>query len=266
MPWREVGSKKTGYLRITSSNLKNSSSQWRCCQVKITGWLHGWTRRFWQNSNTRVNRRWKQVWETERNTETLSKHAEMGLESYNHLELNLASNVKSNKKGFYKCLTSKRRRLVTMWADCWIGEGLCWYRTWERLRYWMPPSPQSLLSRPSFRNSKFWKMGKVYSKEGLLLVEEDQIRIYLSKLDIHKCMGPDGMHLCVPKGTLWCHYTATLGNLWMIIVTGRGAWGLEESHFCLQKGQERGPREQQAHQPHLHPWEGDETANPGNCF
>lgn len=35
---------------------------------------------------------------------------------------------------------------------------------------------------------------------------------------------------------------------------------------CLQKGQEGESRELQAHQPHLDPWKGDGTANPGNHF
>jgi len=33
--------------------------------------------------------------------------------------------------------------------------------------------------------------GKFWSKEDLPLVEEDEIREYLSKLVIHKSMGPD---------------------------------------------------------------------------
>ena len=36
---------------------------------------------------------------------------------------------------------------------------------------------------------------KVWSKEDVPLVEEDQVGEYLSKLDIHKSMHPDGMHL-----------------------------------------------------------------------
>ncbi|KAK4827448.1 hypothetical protein QYF61_018169 [Mycteria americana] len=36
--------------------------------------------------------------------------------------------------------------------------------------------------------------GKGWSKEGIPLVEEDQVREHLSKLDIHKSMGPDGIH------------------------------------------------------------------------
>ena len=35
---------------------------------------------------------------------------------------------------------------------------------------------------------------KGWSKEDLLLVEKDQVREHLNKLDIHESMGPDGMH------------------------------------------------------------------------
>ncbi|PKU36690.1 rna-directed dna polymerase from mobile element jockey-like [Limosa lapponica baueri] len=38
---------------------------------------------------------------------------------------------------------------------------------------------------------------KVWMQEDFPLVEEDQIREQLSKLDTHKSMGPDGMHLRV---------------------------------------------------------------------
>ena len=36
--------------------------------------------------------------------------------------------------------------------------------------------------------------GKGWSKEDVPLVKEDQARKYLSNIDIHKSMGPDGMH------------------------------------------------------------------------
>ncbi|GAB0206374.1 mitochondrial enolase superfamily member 1 [Grus japonensis] len=40
---------------------------------------------------------------------------------------------------------------------------------------------------------------KVLQKEDLPLVEEDQVREHLGNLDIHKSMGPDGMHPQVPR-------------------------------------------------------------------
>lgn len=36
--------------------------------------------------------------------------------------------------------------------------------------------------------------GKIWSKEDLSLVEMDQIREHLNKLEKHKSVGPDGMH------------------------------------------------------------------------
>ncbi|GAB0202828.1 mitochondrial enolase superfamily member 1 [Grus japonensis] len=45
------------------------------------------------------------------------------------------------------------------------------------------------------RESQILEVGeKVQRKEDLPLVEEDQVREHLGKLDIHKSMGPDGMH------------------------------------------------------------------------
>lgn len=45
----------------------------------------------------------------------------------------------------------------------------------------MPPLPQSLLVKPAFRKD-------------VLLVKEDKVREYLSKLDACESTGPDGMH------------------------------------------------------------------------
>jgi len=57
-----------------------------------------------------------------------------------------------------------------------------------------PQAPQSLELR-----EKAWR------KEDLPLVEEDQIRDCLSKLDTHKVMGPDGMHPQVLRELARCH-------------------------------------------------------------
>ena len=54
--------------------------------------------------------------------------------------------------------------------------------------------------------------GKVWSKEGVPLVEEDQVREYLSKADIHELMVLDGMHPRA-EGAGRCHCKAAPHNL-----------------------------------------------------
>ena len=49
-------------------------------------------------------------------------------------------------------------------------------------------SSKSGLQEPRVPETK----GKIWSKEDVPLVEEDQVREYLGKLDLHKSMGPDG--------------------------------------------------------------------------
>ena len=70
------------------------------------------------------------------------------------------------------------------------------------------------------------------------------------------------------EGSGCWHCKATLNNLRRVTVTGRRAGGLEESKRLphLQAGQEGGPREPQAREPRLLPWEGDGAATPGNHF
>lgn len=77
----------------------------------------------------------------------------------------------------------------------------------------MPSSPQSSPLRLAFRNSKAPKSRwKVWSKEGLLLVEEDEIRGHLNKLEIHKSVGPDGARTSA-QGAGPCHCEVTLNYL-----------------------------------------------------
>ena len=52
---------------------------------------------------------------------------------------------------------------------------------------------QSLLARSAFLKVSDTK-GKVCGKESVPLVEQDQVREYLSNPDVHKSMGPDGVH------------------------------------------------------------------------
>lgn len=51
-----------------------------------------------------------------------------------HLELNLAKDVKDNKKGFSKCIGNKRKTRESV-GPLLNGAGDLVTRTWKRLRY-----------------------------------------------------------------------------------------------------------------------------------
>ena len=55
--------------------------------------------------------------------------------------------------------------------------------------------PSVLTSKISLPESQAVETrAKVWSKKNLCLVEEDQVREYLCKQDIHKSLGPHGMY------------------------------------------------------------------------
>lgn len=89
------------------------------------------------------------------------------------------------------------------------------------LRYRVPSLSQSLLEKLTFRKPRHWRTGeKVWSKKDLLLVREDQVREYLSKLNVHKSMEPYGMHPEVLR-ELADVIESSLNSLGMNMATGR---------------------------------------------
>jgi len=97
------------------------------------------------------------------------------------------------------------------------------------------------------------------------LVEEDGVRDCLCHLDTHKSMGPDGMHPQVLREL--ADDTAEPPS----IIFERSWRTGEVPEDCrkasvtpvFKKGQEGGPRELQAGQPHLHPRKDDGASDPG---
>jgi len=72
-------------------------------------------------------------------------------------------------------------KLGRIWTHWRMGQGTWWQRIWKRLRSGMPSSYQSSLARPVFRNPRCRRLDR---KAGECLVEEDQVREYLSKLNV----------------------------------------------------------------------------------
>lgn len=97
---------------------------------------------------------------------------------------------------------------------------------------------------------------KVWSQEGLLSVEEDQVKEHLNTLNIHRSMVPSA------ERAGWWDSKATLDNLWKVVGIAGGSQGLEESkcYSYLQEGQAGGL---QAGKAHLNPMESDWPSNPG---
>ncbi|PKU41649.1 rna-directed dna polymerase from mobile element jockey- hypothetical protein [Limosa lapponica baueri] len=59
----------------------------------------------------------------------------------------------------------------------------------------MPSLPQSLLLRPAPRSHGLWRNQRKSGQRKIFpLVEKDQVRDQLRRLDIHKSVGPDGIH------------------------------------------------------------------------
>jgi len=111
-----------------------------------------------------------------------------------HLALNLARNVKNNKKGFFKCISSKGKMrenvgpllnevgaLVT--EDAEKAELL---NTFFASVFSAKAGPQESQA-PEVRE-------EAHREDDFPLVEKDCVRDHLSYLNTHKSMGPDGMH------------------------------------------------------------------------
>ena len=89
--------------------------------------------------------------------------------------------------------------LEKIWAHCSTRWGPWLHRTWKRLRYWMSPLPLPLTAALAFRGPSCQRPeGKCGARKMVFrrsfLVEDDLVRQYLRKLDIHKSIAPDGMY------------------------------------------------------------------------
>jgi len=111
-----------------------------------------------------------------------------------HLELNLAREVKNNREGFFKYSSSKWKmrenvHLLLNEVGALVMEDTGkadLLNAFFALVFTVKADPQASQS-PEVRE-------EAWRKEDFPLVKEDCVRDHLSKVDIHKPMGPGGMH------------------------------------------------------------------------
>ncbi|GAB0179750.1 mitochondrial enolase superfamily member 1 [Grus japonensis] len=115
------------------------------------------------------------------------------------LELKLTEEVKDNKKGFFKYISSKRTTRENV-GPLLNEVGALVMEDTEKAELLNAFFASVFTAKVGPQETQTLEAGeKFLQKEDLPLVKEDWVREHLGKLNIHKSMGPDGMHPRVLK-------------------------------------------------------------------